>query len=163
MALTKITGGVVSTTSDYQVGVLTATKFVGDGSGLTGVASTDNIVTSTPAEFNNTVDINGQLEVENINCSGVVTATSFDGTFTGDGSALTGVGGLGDPQGSTNNLNYLFTSPQLLELTQSTTINPAASTGKVVFTASESIKVSTGATVEIGAGTTIRTNVLGLY
>jgi len=135
MALTKITGGVVSTTSDYQVGVLTATKFVGDGSGLTGVASTDNIVTATPV----------------------------DGTFTGDGSALTGVGGLGDPQGSTSNLNYLFTSPQLLELTQSTTINPAASTGKVVFTASESIKVSTGATVEIGAGTTIRTNVLGLY
>ena len=34
MALTKVTGGVVSTTSNYQVGVITATKFVGDGSGL---------------------------------------------------------------------------------------------------------------------------------
>ena len=163
MALTKITGGVVSTTSDYQVGVLTATKFIGDGSGLTGVASTDNIVTSTPAEFNNTVDINGQLNVDNINCSGVVTATTFNGTFTGDGSALTGVGGLGDPSGNVNNLNYLFTSPELLEITGNATISATEAQGNIVFTASDSIKVATGVTVTVAAGTTIRTNVLNLY
>ena len=32
-------------------GVVTATSFVGDGTGLTGVASTDNINTSTLAQF----------------------------------------------------------------------------------------------------------------
>ena len=48
-------------------GIITASSFVGDGSGLTGIASTDNIVTSTPAEFNNTVTINDHLEVDNIN------------------------------------------------------------------------------------------------
>ena len=32
-------------------GTLTATAFVGDGTGLTGVASTDNIITGTAATF----------------------------------------------------------------------------------------------------------------
>ena len=49
----------------------------GDGSGLTGVASTDNIRTNTNATF-----------LQNINVSGTVTATSY----AGDGSGLTGVG-----------------------------------------------------------------------
>ena len=29
MAQTKVTGGLISTTSNYEVGVITATKFVG--------------------------------------------------------------------------------------------------------------------------------------
>ena len=42
-----------------NAGVITATSFVGDGSGLIGVASTDNIVTGTAATFNTyPVDIN---------------------------------------------------------------------------------------------------------
>ena len=56
-------------------GVVTATSFSGDGSGLIGVASTDNIITSTASTF------------ANINSTGIITATSF----SGDGSALTGV------------------------------------------------------------------------
>ena len=58
-------------------GVVTATSFVGDGTGLTGVASTDNIITSTASTF------------ANINSTGIVTAVSF----FGDGSGLSGVGG----------------------------------------------------------------------
>jgi len=45
-------------------GVITATSFVGDGSGLIGVASTDNIQTSTAATFTHKVDItDGILEI----------------------------------------------------------------------------------------------------
>ena len=45
-------------------GVVTATSFVGDGSGLIGVASTDNIQTSTAATFTSKVDITeGVLEL----------------------------------------------------------------------------------------------------
>ena len=52
------------------VGVVTASSFVGDGTGLTGVASTDNIITSTnPSTF------------ANINSTGIVTANSFEGNF----------------------------------------------------------------------------------
>ena len=57
----------------------------------------------------------------------------------------------------------MFTSPELLELTASTTVNATQAQGKIVFTASDSIKVATGVTVTVAAGTTIRTNVLGLY
>ena len=39
------------------VGVITATSFVGDGTNLTGVVSTDNIITGTAATFTSTVDI----------------------------------------------------------------------------------------------------------
>ena len=94
-----------------------------------------------------------------LDVSGSINAASI----TGDGSNLTGVGGLGDPQGSTNNLNYLFTSPELLALTQNVTISATPAQGKVVFTASKSLTIGTGVTVEVAAGTTVRTNVLGLY
>ena len=163
MALTKITGGVVSTTSDYQVGVITATAFYGDGSNLTGLAD-PSVLTSggaTKVEAVSTgATVTGSLGVAgNITATGNVTANAF----IGDGSNLTGVGGLGDGIGAANNLNYLFTSPELLELTANATISATEAQGKVVFTASDSIKVATGVTITVAVGTTIRTNVLNLY
>ena len=76
---------------DGPSGIITATSFSGDGSGLIGVASTDNIITGTAATFNNVVDVNGQLDVGSnikIGNAGVITATSF----SGDGANLTNVG-----------------------------------------------------------------------
>ena len=163
MALTKVTGGVISTTSNYQVGVITATAFYGDGSNLTGLADPSVLTVggSTKVEAISTgATVTGSLGVAgNITATGNVTANSF----SGDGSNLTGVGGIGDGIGSANNLNYLFTSPELLELTTNTTISATQAQGKVVFTASKSLTVGTGVTVEVAAGTTVRTNVLGLY
>ena len=163
MALTKVTGGVISTTSNYQVGVITATAFYGDGSNLTGLADPSVLTVggSTKVEAISTgATVTGSLGVAgNITATGNVTANSF----SGDGSNLTGVGGIGDGIGSANNLNYLFTSPELLELTTNTTISATQAQGKVVFTASKSLTIGTGVTVEVAAGTTIRTNVLNLY
>ena len=56
-------------------GVLTATSFVGSGSGLTGVASTDNIVTGTAATFTKQVDIDN-LGVTGITTTGIATVTT---------------------------------------------------------------------------------------
>ena len=63
----------------------------GDGSGLTGVASTDNIITGTAATFNNTTQLqNVQLVgvTTGLNVSGVATfasnITAVDGTFSGN-------------------------------------------------------------------------------
>ena len=51
-------GGTVTPLGHAEfVGVVTATSFSGDGSGLTGVASTDNINTSTLAQFTGGVGI----------------------------------------------------------------------------------------------------------
>ena len=69
---TDITLGGISTFSADGVditGIVTATSFVGSGSGLTGVASTDDIRTNTNATF-----------LQNINVSGTVTATSYAGS-----------------------------------------------------------------------------------
>ena len=60
--------GTVTATSVTATSV-TATTFDGDGSGLTGVASTDNIRTNTNATF-----------LQNVNVSGTVTATSYSGS-----------------------------------------------------------------------------------
>ena len=169
MALTKITQGVIKPNENYDThninstGVITATSFVGDGSNLTGLADPSVLTVggSTKVEAVSTgATVTGSLGVAgNITATGNVNAHSF----SGDGSNLTGVGGLGDGIGSANNLNYLFTSPELLELTTNTTISATQAQGKVVFTASKSVTIGTGVTVEVAAGTTVRTNVLGLY
>jgi len=73
-------------------GTLVAGSFSGDGTGLTGVASTDYIITGTAATFNNKVFVGTAITMEpgtggGINVTGVVTAT----TFYGDGSQLSNV------------------------------------------------------------------------
>lgn len=168
MALTKITRGVIKPNENYDThninstGVITATSFHGDGTNLTGIDASSithngNVkvqAVSTGATVTGNLGVSGDVTV-----GGSINAASI----TGDGSNLTGVGGLGDPQGATNNLNYLFTSPELLALTQNVTISATQAQGSIVFTASKSITVGTGVTVEVAAGTTVRTNVLGLY
>ena len=74
--------GVTITASGMDItGVVTATKFVVDGSGLIGVASTDNIITGTAATFTSTVNISdGTLVIP----SGVTTARTGVNTSTGD-------------------------------------------------------------------------------
>ena len=52
-------------TPNINVGVITASSFSGDGSGLTGVASTDNIQTATVAKF-----------LDGVTISGITTATN---------------------------------------------------------------------------------------
>jgi len=56
------------------VGVVSATSFFGDGSGLTGVASTDNIITGTAATFTGSVNISGAANFTGAaNFSGITT------------------------------------------------------------------------------------------
>ena len=52
----------------FYTGVVTATSFSGSGALLTGVASTENIITNTNATF-----------LQNVNVSGTTTATNFIG------------------------------------------------------------------------------------
>ena len=78
-------------------GIVTATSFSGDGGGLTGVASTDNITTSTRVRFLDNLSVSGVSTLgsattvgeSGVHVTGVVTATSF----VGDGSNLTALNG----------------------------------------------------------------------
>jgi hypothetical protein len=106
MAFTKVLGPGIHTLSNitshniHSSGIITAISFVGDGSGLTGVASTDNIVTGSAATFTGGVNINSDLDVDghtnldNVSISGV---TTFSGGLTGTTANFSGdvtVGGV---------------------------------------------------------------------
>ena len=86
--------GHTTATSAYYTGVVTASSFSGDGSALTGVASTDNIITGTA------VTITGAANAVTLNVSGITTVgilTVYDTTQSTSAStgALVVHGGVG--------------------------------------------------------------------
>jgi len=96
MAFTRILGPGIHTASNINshniksTGIITAVSFVGDGSGLTGVASTDNIITGTAATFNTyAVDINAGMTVAGVSSF----ASAISGT-TANFSGNVSVGGV---------------------------------------------------------------------
>ena len=89
-------------------GIITATTFSGDGGGLTGVASTDNITTSTRVRFLDNLSVSGVSTLgsattiggSGIHVTGIVTATNVSvgssvtaSTFFGSGANLTALNG----------------------------------------------------------------------
>ena len=92
MAFTRILGPGIHTASNINshniksTGIITAVSFVGDGAGLTGIASTDNIITGTAATFNTyAVDINAGMTVAGVSSfSGAISGTTanFSGNVT---------------------------------------------------------------------------------
>ena len=146
------TDGTLSANNINATGVVTATSFVGSGSGLTGIASTDNIITGTAATF-----------TAGINVTGVVTATSFEG----DGSALTGVSGFATALSSdqTSILNKIFKTPQTLTVGTgvSVTIESDTTSGNVAFVRESVVHVGSGSTLHIDSSTAFHTNVLGVF
>ena len=157
-------------------GVVVATAFTGDGTGLTGVASTDNIVTGTAATFNNNVNISGVTTVGVLTAytsvtvgtaitadaaSGIVTATKF----VGDGSELTGVSGFATALSSdtASILNKVFKTPVNLEVAADTTIQSDAASDNIAFMREGRVHVQSGVVLTVGSGTTVLTNVLGIF
>ena len=151
-------------------GTLTATAFVGDGTGLTGVASTDNIITGTAATFNSVVKVgtaitldatSGIVTATGVNDTGVVTATSF----VGDGSQITGVSGFATALSSdtASILNKVFKTPVNLEVAADTTIQSDAASDNIAFMREGRIHVQDGTVLTVGSGTTVLMNVLGIF
>jgi hypothetical protein len=79
-------GTVGTGTENYRVGVVTATSFSGDGSGLTNIAVSYAASSGIATLAQGLVD-KPDILVANINCTGIVTGA----TFVGDGSGLTGI------------------------------------------------------------------------
>ena len=151
-------------------GVVVATAFTGDGTGLTGVASTDNIITGTAATFNSVVKVgtgitldatSGIVTATGVNVTGVVTATSF----VGDGSQITGVSGFATALSSdtASILNKVFKTPINLEVAADATIQSDAASDNIAFMREARIHVQNGVVLTVGSGTTVLMNVLGIF
>ena len=151
-------------------GVVVATAFTGDGTGLTGVASTDNIITGTAATFNSVVKVgtaitldatSGIVTATGVNVTGVFTATSF----VGDGSQITGVSGFATALSSdtASILNKVFKTPVNLEVAADTTIQSDAASDNIAFMREGRVHVQNGVVLTVGSGTTVLTNVLGIF
>jgi len=96
--------------------------------------------------------------------TGIVTAASFSGSFTGDISNATGqASGLGTAlsQTQTDVLNKVYYTNNILEISSNTTID-TPSTAAGGYTNYAEIKVTDGNTLTIGSGDEFKLNVLGI-
>ena len=115
------------------------------------------------ADFATGVGTDGTLSANNINATGIVTATSFYGS----GENLTGVSGFATALSSTAGefLNSVFKTQKADTIGAGTSIliESDAAAGNIAFTRLNSITVSSGATFRVGSGTTFAMNVLGVF
>lgn len=164
IALTPNAGMVVAGISTYSnqinvgsniqlgsAGVVTATTFSGSGANLTSIPAGN--LTGTVADARITT----------------LTASKLSGALPAiDGSNLTGVSGFSTAMSSTPNtfLNDCFKttfSHTIPNGTQIDITNNETTSGKTVFTRLGQIKVATGATFHVSAGTTFIMNVLSVF
>jgi len=98
-----------------------------------------------------------------LDVGGTVTATSF----VGDGANLTGVSGFATALSTdqTSVLNRFFKTPEEIPIGAGTsvTVESDAVSGNFAFCREGSIHVAAGATFHVGSGTTLVTNVLGVF
>ena len=146
--LTKITGP----------GIATDTNWVGNNADFTGITTTATSFNIGVTTIHSTL-----IESHNVVSTGVITATKF----VGDGSDLTGVSGFSTAlsNDTASLLNHIFkTSIQHnIGAGTSITIQSDAGSGNIAFTRLSRIKVGTGATLHVGAGTTFLMNVLNIF
>ena len=99
--------------------------------------------------------------------TGVCTATSFSGSYIGDGSQLTGISGFATALSSTTNtlLNECFKTTEAFTIGAGTSVNiqSDSASGNIAFTRLGRINVATGATFHVSAGTTFIINVLNVF
>ena len=133
------------------------------------------------ADFSSGVGTDGTLSANNINATGIVTAATLKvgsavtvsggivtaTQFVGDGSELTGVSGFATAISSdtTSILNRFFKTPEEIAIGAGTslTITSDDASGNVAFCREGKIHVAVGATFHVGSGTTLATNVLGVF
>jgi len=103
------------------------------------------------------------FEINQINASGIITASQFKG----DGSELTGVSGFSTAlsNDTTSLLNLIFKTNVQHNVAAGTsvTIQSDAGSGNIAFTRLSRINVATGATIRVAAGTTFIMNVLNVF
>ena len=151
--------------------ISTATRLSDFGSGIgtqgavlsvNNTNSTIGLGTTNPQRMVQ-VGQNGTLDDSGINWTGVITATSFEGS----GANLTGVSGFGTAVDSTQGTlgNLIYKTPRSFYIGGGTSalLESDTTSGGMLFTRLNSITVGGASTVHIGAGTTLVMDVLKLF
>ena len=146
-----------------------ATRLSDFGSGIGTQGAVLNVNNTNQTVGIGTTDPQAMLQVgQNITmdggASGVITATSFEGS----GANLTGISaGLGTAlsatQGTLDNLVYTASRNAYIGGGTSAYLNSDTTAGGMLFTRLAQITIGSGSTVHIGAGTTLRMNVLNIF
>ena len=137
-------------TADGATGIVTAYKFVGDGSSLTGIDAT------SIKDSGGTV--RAQANTSGVDITGVATATSF----SGDGSALTGLpAGLGTAIAASGDGANVYYTAQVLELGSNLSIDVPA-TSVVAYTQYAEVAVAAGIDLTIADGDDFVSDILGI-
>ena len=113
---------------------------------------------------NNRVGIASTQPTTTLDVGGTVTATAF----VGDGANLTGVSGFAMftlSSDSSSPLNRIFKTPKQLDIGAGTSIKVESDTpsGEAFFMRESVVHVAVGSTFHVGSGTTLITNVLGVF
>ena len=138
---------------------------IGTGGAVLSVNNTNSTIglgTTNPQRMVQ-VGQNGTLDDSGINWTGVITATSFEGS----GANLTGVSGFGTAINSTQGTlgNLVYKTPRNFYIGGGTSsfLESDTTSGGMLFTRLASIHIGSASTVHIGSGTTLVMDVLSLF
>ena len=145
-----------------------ATRLSDFGSGIGTQGAVLNVNNTNKTVGIGTTDPQAMLQVgQNITmdggASGVITATSFEGS----GANLTGVSGFGTAvnatQGTLGNLVYKTPKSFYIGGGTSALLDSDTTSGGMLFTRLNDIHIGSASTVHIGSGTTLAMDVLSLF
>ena len=130
-----------------------------------GNANAIAVDTSNNVGLGTTTSIQYKLDVVgDANFTGVITATAL---YNEDGALGAGGAGIGTELDTTKGTlgNLVYKTPRSFYATGVTSsyINSDATSGNMAFTRLDEIRLGVGATLHIGAGTTMIMNVLNLF
>ena len=137
-------------TADGATGIVTAYKFVGDGSSLTGIDAT------SIKDSGGTV--RAQAYTAGVTVTGVLTATSLEG----DGSALSNLpAGLGTAISGSGDGSLFYYTDAVLTVGSNLTLD-SPTTAPVIYTQYPEVAVSSGVDLTIADGDELVTDALGI-
>ena len=156
--------------------ITNATRLSDFGSGIGTAGAVLKVDNTTQRIGIGTTDPRGTLQVGigiTMGPTGIMTAQTVyattigdsNTTFAGDGSSLTGVSGFSTALAVSGPKQQIFNTDESMTISTGTScyVKSTAAAGNIAFTRLGKIHVATGATFQVGAGTTFVMDVLNVF
>ena len=156
--------------------ITNATRLSDFGSGIGTAGAVLKVDNTTQRIGIGTTDPRGTLQVGigiTMGPTGIMTAQTVyattigdsNTTFAGDGSSLTGVSGFSTALSTSGPKQQIFTTDESMTVSagQSCYVKATDAAGNIAFTRLGRIHVASGATFQVGSGTTLVMDVLGVF